>query len=207
MAERIFKDPEVGDVHIVKRLKSKRVTISVYGRRSVKVKLIIPFFVSFDHGLKFYMSKRQWVMDTVARRKAVIDGEACDERPDLDELLRSAEAYLPERTAFLSDKCGLRYRSLTLMNRTTVWGTCSTDNRLRLNIQLMRLPEYLRDFVILHELAHLRHHNHSPEFHDMLENLCYSHFHSRVPAGLTFSQDSKYPYSFALNKELKKYRP
>lgn len=86
-------------------------------------------------------------------------------------LRKEAAGYLPERTAQLASLHGFQYSRLTLKNNKTNWGSCSGKNNINLNIHLMRLGTELADFVILHELCHLRHRNHGPEFHKLLNNL------------------------------------
>lgn len=85
---------------------------------------------------------------------------------------RSAKEYLPERALFLANKHGFKYKKLFLKNNKTNWGSCSSLNNINLNIHLMRLPVELCDYVILHELAHLKHKNHGKEFHTYLNSLC-----------------------------------
>ncbi len=85
---------------------------------------------------------------------------------------RSAQEYLPERTQHLANKYGFKYNKLFLKNNKSNWGSCSSLNNINLNIHLMRLPADLCDYVILHELAHLKHRNHSKKFHDYLNSLC-----------------------------------
>ena len=53
----------------------------------------------------------------------------------------------------------------------TKWGCCTGDNNLSLSLFLMTLPPHLRDFVLLHELCHTVHHDHSPHFHALLDRL------------------------------------
>ena len=66
---------------------------------------------------------------------------------------------------------GFSYNQLTVKNVHTRWGSCSAQNNINLNIHLMRLPEYLSDFVILHELCHTVHKNHGTQFHALLDKL------------------------------------
>ena len=87
-------------------------------------------------------------------------------------LKKEAAAYLPERAAQLASVHGFQYSRLALKNNKTNWGSCSGKNNINLNIHLMRLDKELADFVILHELCHLRHRNHGPEFHKLLNKLC-----------------------------------
>lgn len=90
----------------------------------------------------------------------------------LTEMLRhEAKLYLPDRVAKLAVDHGLKYNQLSVKNVHTRWGSCSAQNNINLNIHLMRLPEYLSDFVILHELCHTIHKNHGPQFHKLLDSL------------------------------------
>jgi predicted metal-dependent hydrolase len=86
-------------------------------------------------------------------------------------LRKEAKKYLPVRTAFLAERHGLKYKDLRVKNLKSRWGSCSAANNINLNIHLMRLPELLIDYVILHELAHTVHKNHGKGFWQMLENL------------------------------------
>ena len=90
----------------------------------------------------------------------------------LTELLRhEAKTYLPDRVAKLAAVHGFSYNQLTVKKVHTRWGSCSAQNNINLNICLMTLPEYLSDFVILHELCHTIHKNHGPQFHKLLDSL------------------------------------
>lgn len=93
-------------------------------------------------------------------------------RKSIDKALKlEAEAYLPKRTEQLALKTGIKYSELTLVKSKRYWGMCMSDNSIKLNIHLMRLPEELIDYVILHELAHIREKNHSPRFYEYLSTL------------------------------------
>ena len=90
-----------------------------------------------------------------------------------DEALRAeAKAWLVPRLATLATEHGFSYNKVFIKNNVSNWGSCSTKGNINLNMQRMRLPEELRDYVILHELCHLKQLNHGPEFHALLNNLC-----------------------------------
>ena len=82
-----------------------------------------------------------------------------------------AKQFLPERVKELAGKFELNYYKLTLKNIKSRWGSCSRKNNINLSIHLMRLPDHLIDYVILHELAHTVHHNHSRRFWAMLDKV------------------------------------
>lgn len=90
----------------------------------------------------------------------------------IKELRREAAQYLPARTEELARLHGFRYNNVFLKNNRTNWGSCSKLNNINLNIHLMRLDREVAEFVILHELCHLKHRNHGAGFHRLLDSLC-----------------------------------
>ncbi len=89
----------------------------------------------------------------------------------INTLRKEAKEYLPARTKYLADQHGFQYKKVYIKNLKSRWGSCSAENNINLNLHLMRLPEYLSDFVILHELCHTIHKNHGPAFHALLQEL------------------------------------
>lgn len=82
-----------------------------------------------------------------------------------------AEMYLPERVKYLSEKFSFRYNNLTIKKSKRLWGCCYINNNIFLNYYLMRLPEHLSDFVILHELVHTIYKNHGPAYKQKLDSI------------------------------------
>ena len=86
-----------------------------------------------------------------------------------------AKRILPQRLAELAGKYSFEYNQVRIKHNVSNWGSCSRKGNINLNLNLVRVPEDLRDYVILHELCHLRHPNHGPDFHALLESLCPGH--------------------------------
>lgn len=82
-----------------------------------------------------------------------------------------AKEYLPVRVNELAGRFGLKYENVTVKNVKSRWGSCSRRKNINLNIHLMRLPDHLIDYVILHELAHTVELNHSKRFWSLLDSL------------------------------------
>lgn len=82
-----------------------------------------------------------------------------------------AEQYIPEKIKELAVNFKFDYNKLTLKNIKSRWGSCSRKNNINLSIHLMRLPEHLINYVILHELVHTVHHNHSKLFWNLLNDV------------------------------------
>ena len=80
--------------------------------------------------------------------------------------------YLPGRVRELARLHGFRYGRLTFRDNVSNWGSCSAEDNISLNVKLMKLPDELIDYVILHELCHTVEKNHSPRFWALLESVC-----------------------------------
>jgi len=90
----------------------------------------------------------------------------------ITEVLRKeAKEYLPDRLKKLALKHNFIVNKITIKNLKSRWGSCSSKNNINLNLHLMRLPEHLSDFIILHELCHTVHRNHGTGFHQLLNQL------------------------------------
>jgi predicted metal-dependent hydrolase len=84
---------------------------------------------------------------------------------------KEAKELLPIRTSELATKFNLSYEKVSVKNTKSRWGSCSHQNNISLSLHLMRLPKELRDYVILHELAHTVEKNHQPPFWNFLDTL------------------------------------
>lgn len=104
----------------------------------------------------------------VAKGKDVV--EALDAK--IERWRKVAKETLPARLAELAGKYGFRYGRVTIKHNRSNWGSCSAKGNINLNLNLVRLPKELQDYVMLHELCHLRHMDHGTEFHRLLEELC-----------------------------------
>lgn len=81
---------------------------------------------------------------------------------------KDAKNYLPQRAKQLALEHGFKFEKVFLKNLKSKWGSCSSNKNINLNVHLMRLPEHLIDFIILHELTHTEHMNHGPHFWERL---------------------------------------
>jgi hypothetical protein len=104
----------------------------------------------------------------------------------VDVMRWEAKFFLPKRVKELAEKNGFTYQNVSIKNTSTRWGSCSSKNNINLNLHLMRLPEHLCDYVLLHELSHTVVKNHGEKFWLLLEHY--------------------YPGARKADKEMNKYR-
>jgi predicted metal-dependent hydrolase len=94
-------------------------------------------------------------------------------RPQLEARLRTiATQELAARTFELAGRHGLEVRAVRVGNQRSRWGSCSTRKTICLNWRLIQTPEFVRDYIILHELMHLREMNHSAKFWAHVAEVC-----------------------------------
>lgn len=98
---------------------------------------------------------------------------AADLRPAVEHYLRRlAERELPARVGELASCHQLPVERVTVRNQRSRWGSCSRRRNISLNWRLVQTPPFVRDYIILHELMHLREMNHSARFWQQVELVC-----------------------------------
>jgi predicted metal-dependent hydrolase len=94
-------------------------------------------------------------------------------------LMRQAKRVFAERLDLFAPRLGVRYEKLRLSSAGTRWGSASADGTIRLNWRLIHLRMEMVDYVVVHELSHLRHMDHSPQFWDVVASVMPDHLERR----------------------------
>ena len=168
-SEKILTDPQVGEVLLVKSARSRSISIRVHPVKGVRVS--VPRIVPFAAAVAFYKMKRNWVLEVMARQRERFKDVQVASPDEVEALRRKAKAELPSRLAELAGRYGFVYNRVVIKHNATNWGSCSSKNNINLNLNIVRLPKVLQDYILLHELCHLRHHDHGHAFHLLLEHL------------------------------------
>jgi predicted metal-dependent hydrolase len=96
-----------------------------------------------------------------------------DLRPALEaQFARRARIELPARTWELAAETGVDVKHVTVRNQRSRWGSCSAGGTISLNWRLVQTPDAVRDYIVYHELMHLREMNHSDRFWARVEEVC-----------------------------------
>ncbi|NLI72773.1 MAG: M48 family metallopeptidase [Bacteroidales bacterium] len=86
-------------------------------------------------------------------------------------LRKEAKRVLPKRTRFLAEKFNFNFSDVKIQSSKTRWGSCNQKKAINLSFYLLLLPQYLIDYVILHELCHTKELNHSPRFWEWMDRV------------------------------------
>jgi predicted metal-dependent hydrolase len=156
---------------LVRHPRARRYVIRVRPDRTVRV--TIPRWGSKREGLAFAERQRAWIEDQLRR----LDQERAESRnalaPDAARDLRArAMRELPKRLRELAQSLGLEVSRISIRNQKWRWGSCSRDGLICLNWRLVAMPDWVRDYVLIHELMHLKRLDHSPKFWALVAAAC-----------------------------------
>ena len=125
-----------------------------------------PFFTFNSTINKFIKKHEKWIEEKLKKSKKV---ELSPEKIKLYK--KQAHDYIPDRVAYFAQKFGFIYNKIRITSASTRWGSCSSSKNLNFSFRLIRTPESVIDYVIIHELAHLKHMNHSKNFWKEVETM------------------------------------
>lgn len=150
-------------IEYVRHPRAKRYLIRV--RVDGSVRATIPRWGSKREAVRFVEAQAEWI----AQQQAVAARVRAARPPrvppaDLRAALHRARRELPQRLLELADRFGLTVRKISIRNQRWRWGSCSRQGHICLNWRLVDMPEWVRDYVLIHELMHLRRMDHSPAF-------------------------------------------
>ncbi len=165
-------------ITVVRKRGVRRISLRVDA--AGQIILTLPWFVTTARGLAFAAGKAEWIEAVRTRIRAAAKQQqqeaaaaGYDSLDSYVEVLRArAKRQLPARLAELAGRYGFQPSQVRIKHNRSNWGSCSARGNINLNLNLVRVAPHLRDYVLLHELCHLRHANHGPAFHSLLESLC-----------------------------------
>lgn len=161
--------PDVGPVVLEKSGRARRLILSV---RLERVRVAIPNRLTFKKAEQFARANLEWIL---RQRATITQREARDQhlKAGLSPIDRkAARAHLVTRLDELATYHGLPYNRVSIRGQRSRWGSCSATNNISLNMKLLWLPTELQDYVLLHELVHTLHPDHSSRFWERLEQIC-----------------------------------
>lgn len=138
--------------------KSMRKTIAMTFRNKQLV-VKAPFFVTKKSVDSFVKKNIHWINDQQEKLKESVLDES-----KIPQYKKDARAYIIPKVEWYAKKFGFSYNKIRITSATTRWGSCSSRKNLNFSYRLILTPAEMIDYVIVHELCHLRQMNHSHKF-------------------------------------------
>ena len=159
----LFKDLEVE--HISKST-IKNYSISLKPRDGKTIVVVkTPRFTSKAFVMELLNEKESWIRKHLLKTSLQTQLKLSEEVDKVE-----AQNYLTQRAEYFAKMMQLSYSELRFKNLKSRWGSCDSKRVITLNYQLFKVKKELIDYVVVHELAHLKEMNHSKRFHDIVDN-------------------------------------
>jgi predicted metal-dependent hydrolase len=159
----------IGQVLFERSKRAKHINISVKPFKGLRV--AVPYGVSFKKAKQVAQSKRSWIRKHLDKMKQVEKEHDAFTKNSIKIDRVEARKKLVDRLNELSEQHAFSFNKVFIRNQKTRWGSCSAKNNISLNMKLVRLPDEMIDYVLIHELVHTRIKNHANGFWAELNRL------------------------------------
>lgn len=164
---------KIGEYNVEVR-RSKRKSAAIKITADMQIVVFVPLYVSDNEIERMVISKSKWIDKHMLKVQSTIDERSKLEKitfEQVKELADQAVEYIPKRVKYYAEKENFVYNKITIKNLVSRWGSCSTKGNLNFNCLLMLTPDYVIDYIVVHELCHLREMNHSEKFWAEVEKI------------------------------------
>lgn len=150
-------------------IRSRRRSLAVQVDKNCKITVRAPFFVSQKEIEAFMADKKEWLENAIITQRDKAKKQKIYSDEEIKNLRQKAKEILPEKVKYYSDLMGVVPTAVKVNSAKTRYGSCSGKNSINFSLYLMDKDERFIDYVVVHELAHIKHHNHSKEFYAFVE--------------------------------------
>ena len=167
---RVRFTPEKISYTIKRHHRARTLRLRVF--RDGTITVVIPRWATFSRAEAFVHSKTDWLLQALSRLPvvpSVVQPE--DRRAEYKKHQAAAESQIRRLVESFAADGKFAYRRMTIRNQRTCWGSCSRNGALSFNYRLIFLPRELQEYVVVHELCHLREMNHSPKFWKLVASI------------------------------------
>ncbi|MCR4739294.1 MAG: M48 family metallopeptidase [Lachnospiraceae bacterium] len=159
----------------IELIRSRRKTIQIEVKSDLRVIVRAPLRASKRSIVQFIEEKQDWIEKSLIKMQERRDEQPVQEKftpQEIKDLKEKARAWIPGVVDGYAEMMGLTYGRISIRTQRSRWGSCSAKGNLNFNCVLMLLPEEIREYVIVHELCHIRELNHSARFWNEVEKYC-----------------------------------
>lgn len=161
---------DLDDKTHIEVIRSKRKTLAIEIRPDMRVVVRAPEKIPQNEIIKFVEEKQNWIKkhlvqmyfkaEEIKKQKK----EPALTNADIEKLCQKALSVIPDKVKYYAEIMGVTYGRITIRNQKTRWGSYSSKGNLNFNCLLMLMPDKVLDYVVVHELCHLKQMNHSKKF-------------------------------------------
>ena len=156
-------------------IRSDRKTLAIEITPSAELLVRAPKRASNARIERFVEENTAWIENRMKRVKDYFEAHPEPTEEDKKKYIDKAKQFLPERVRHYSEIMGVTPTGITVTGAKKRFGSCSGSNRICFSWRIMEYPDKLIDYVVVHELAHIKYHNHSREFYDFIASVMPDH--------------------------------
>ncbi|MCC8072677.1 MAG: M48 family metallopeptidase [Clostridiales bacterium] len=149
-------------------IQTNRKTVSLSVNDDLNVVVRAPYNVPKSEIEKFVAENEIWIENAVRRKKKSLEFYDLSDK-QIEELKKKALSYIPQRVEYFANIMKLYPTGIKITSAKKRFGSCSSKNSLCFSLYLMLYSQKAIDYVVVHELAHIKYHNHSKEFYLLIE--------------------------------------
>ncbi len=150
-------------------VRSKRKTVSISVDTECNITVRAPLRMTDSEIESFVTEKKKWLEKAVTEQMRKVKNAKTYTDEDIKLLRKKAKEILPQKVAYYSSIMGVEPTGVKINSAKKRYGSCSGKNSLNFSLYLMDKDERFIDYVVVHELAHIVHHNHSKDFYALIE--------------------------------------
>ena len=155
------------DGYPIEIIRSARKTLALQVTRDLRVIVRAPFWVSDSEIERFVRERSSWIAEKIRQMRQYAEHAAKEPKFTEDEIAdmtKKARDVICRRVEFFAAQMGVSYGKITVRHQTSRYGSCSAKGNLSFNCILVLCPDWVFDYVVVHELCHLKQLNHSAAF-------------------------------------------
>lgn len=150
-------------------IRSSRKTLAVQVDSKCNITVRAPYNVTQKEIDFFLNDKKNWLEKTIIKQREKQSSRKEYSNEEIEALRKKAKSVLPEKVKRYSEIMGVTPTAVRINSAKTRYGSCSGKNSINFSLYLMDKDERFIDYVVVHELAHIKHHNHSKDFYSFIE--------------------------------------
>ncbi|WP_191017976.1 M48 family metallopeptidase [Treponema zioleckii] len=158
--------------YIIQKSRRRSISVSVMTDNRVLVKA--PYGISERTVQEFLLSKKDWIAKHLEKQNqeaAKADSLGLLSQDEIKQIKKRARKIIPQRVEYWAKQIGVTYGRIAIRLQSSRWGSCAQSGNLNFNCLLVIMPEEIMDSVVVHELCHRKHMNHSKAFYEEIDRV------------------------------------